>query len=193
MFRSALAAALLLPSVLLSACSCSPAQESDAERKIAASLGDAQARPQSVAVFHDGDLTASQLGDLGRTGVSTLLRFPGMFTAVAAGEQLRRLAALPWVTRIEENPEAKFDMLLRSRLHQLSGTGAAGGQLRFHGECRVAVDAELRGMLTGCGVTVYTAAGTLFTAAGGVDALYRCALLGQVLRLEGERSVDIQH
>lgn len=193
MFRSAFAAALLLPSVLLSACSCSRAQETDGERKIAASLGDAQARPQSVVVFHEGDLTASQRGDLDRAGVRTLMRFPGMVTAVAEGGQLRRLAALPWVTRIEENPEPKFDMLLRSRLHQLSGTGAAGGQLRFHGECSVTVDAELRGILTGCGVTVYTATGTLFTAAGSAQALYRLALLGQVLRLEGERSMDIQH
>jgi hypothetical protein len=192
MLRLAVAAALLSAPVLFAACSCAGADEGGAGRKIDASLAGAGAA-RIVVVLHEGSLTEGRIGELSAAGIAPLLRLPGVFTAKAGPEDVARLAAFPWVETVAANPDGKFDVLLRSRLHQLSGTAAGAAPFRVHGECAAPVDQELRGALDASGARVQTVAGALFTAEASARALYRLALLEAVLRLEGERELKIQH
>lgn len=112
-----------------------------------------------------------------------------LLRASVTGGQLRALAALDWIARVDLDPENKFDLPLRTAV-QRARRGGGQARLDVLGKCGRAISPEIKKGLQETGARIGSVIGDMFTADADLAALYALAALDDVTLLQLSQTRD---
>ena len=185
---------IVLPALMFFCCS---REAGEPSAKYTASLTKAIAVSQdSESVFHVLCIPSKVITEQMRSEVSEKTKRSEfvdehLLKVECTDVQLRLLASLDWIERIDVDPEYKFDMQLRRRVQQLRRSDKKES-FAVLGKCSKAISPELKEVLKGSGAQIGATVGDIFTAEVTLSTLYSLAAVNEVTLLQLSQTGNIK-